>query len=96
MKKDLNYIIDLAASYMNKFLLLLMGFAVLMFVWNVVMYFIRPSEGDRAEGSKYIMWSLIGFFVILSMWGLVNVLTGTFNLDNKPASWGQYFNIFPK
>ena len=29
------------------------------------------------------MWSVIGFFVILSFWGLVNILLKSFQLDNQ-------------
>jgi hypothetical protein len=94
-KKDLNYLIGLAADYLNKALLLLMGFAVLMFVWYIIQFFLRPTD-KRSEGAKYLMWSVIGFFVILSMWGIVNILISTFNLESSPSSWSQYFDIFPK
>lgn len=94
-KKDLNYLISLATGYLDKALLLLMGVAVVMFVYYIIQFFLRPAE-KRAEGAKYLMWSIIGFFVILSFWGLVNILRNTFNLDdNRPSSWNEFFNIFP-
>lgn len=93
--KDL---IALIAGYLNQALALLMGFAVLMFVYYIVQYFIRPIGGEeRTEALKYLMWSLIGFFVIVSFWGIVNILLTTFNFgQNTPSSWSQFFNIFPK
>ena len=96
MEKDLNYLITLIADYLNKILLLLMGFAVLMFVWNVIKYFIRSGESDRKEGAQYVMWSVVGFFVILTFWGIVNILIGTFDIGYKPSSWQEYFDIFPR
>ena len=94
-KKDLNYLISLATSYLDKALLLLMGVAVVMFVYYIIQFFLRPAE-KRAEGAKYLMWSIVGFFVILSFWGIVNILQNTFKLDNdRPSSWSQFFNIFP-
>ncbi len=96
--KKLSDLIGSIAGYLNQALLLLMGVAVLMFVFYIVKYFIMPNEGGdgRTEAGKYLMWSLIGFFVILSMWGLVNIVTATFNLGpNTPGSWANLKNIFP-
>lgn len=93
--KDLAYLMSLATNYLNKALLLLMGFAVVMFVYYIIKFFLRPTD-ERQEGAKYLMWSIIGFFVILSFWGLVNILDKTFALDNnRPSSWSDFFNIFP-
>ena len=93
--KDLNYLIAIVSGYLNKALLLLMGFAVVLFVYYIIQFFMRPSD-KRADGAKYLMWSIIGFFVILSFWGIVNLLDKTFNLDkSRPASWSDFFNIFP-
>ncbi|MCX6719390.1 MAG: hypothetical protein NTZ38_03395 [Candidatus Taylorbacteria bacterium] len=81
-----------AADYLNQALLLLMGLAVLMFVWYVIQFFIKPSDKDRTEGSKYIMYSVIGFFVILSFWGIVNILQNTFGLNyGRPNTWNEIF-----
>lgn len=93
--KDLNYLISLFTEYLDKILLVMMGVAVVMFVYYIIKFFLRPSD-ERKEGSKYLMWSIIGFFVILSFWGIVRVLENTFNLgDQRPSSWSQFFNIFP-
>ncbi len=90
--KTLSDLMTSVATYLNKGLLLLMGLAVLMFVWFVIKYFIRASDTDRTEGSKYLMWSVIGFFVILSFWGFVNILQNTFGLDYaKPNTWSDIF-----
>lgn len=96
-KKDLKFLIDLIISYANRILVLMMGVAVVMFVYYIIKYFIK-ADADRTEAGPYVMWSLIGFFVILSMWGLVNILQNTFGLQNetnRPAGWSSFTNIFP-
>ena len=40
------------------------------------------NEEKRAEGRMFIIWGIVSIFVMLSIWGLVNVLVGTFNFDN--------------
>jgi apolipoprotein N-acyltransferase len=93
---NLKGVIDIVATYMNYAVELLMGLAVVMFVFYVIRYFMRPSD-NRGEAAQYVMWSLIGFFVILSFWGIVNILTGTFGFaQNTPGSWSSFSNIFPK
>jgi hypothetical protein len=95
--KTLNDLVGTFAVYLNDALALLMGFAIVCFVWYVIQYFIQPSETSRTEGSKYVMWSVIGFFVIFSIWGLVNILISTFNLgQNAPGSWVSMSNLFPQ
>ncbi len=92
--RDLIYVL---AGYLNDALGLLMGFAVLMFVWFIIKYFIIQSDDTkRAEAAKYLMWSLIGFFVILSLWGIINILVSSFYLgDNSPQSWTDIRSLFP-
>jgi hypothetical protein len=79
-------------------MLLLMAVAVLVFVWQVIRYFILPNE-NRKEAGLYVMYSVIGFFVILSLWGLVNVLSGTFGIGDSsthPDTWSKLKDIFPR
>ncbi len=94
---DLKGVIAIVASYMNSIVELLMGLAVVFFVWYIIKYFMRPSD-NRGEAAQYVMYSLIGFFVILSFWGIVNILRGSFNLNqtNTSQSWSDFFNIIPK
>ena len=64
------------------FVPVLFAIAFLYFIYGVYKYFILGAESDteRATGRTFVLWSLIGFAVILSVWGLVNVLTQTFNI----------------
>ena len=93
--KDLKYLVGVIVTYVNIALELMMGVAVVMFVFYVIKYFMLPAD-NRTEAWQYVLWALVGFFVIFSMWGLVNILIGTFSLDNNPKSWSNYFDIFPK
>lgn len=95
--KTLASLINLIIGYLNVILVLLMGFAVVVFVYYVIKYYIMPNE-NRAEAGYYVMYSIIGFFVILSFWGLVNILQNTFSLkneDNRPSSWASLNSLFP-
>ena len=89
---------DKLIPILNDVLFLLMAVAVVVFVWQVIRYFILSAETDRKNAGLYVMYSIIGFFVILSLWGIVNILSGTFGISNdanKPSSWSNFSNIFP-
>lgn len=59
----------------------LMSLAVVGFIWGVIQYFLNPdNEEKRKKGKAYIIWGLIGLFVIVSMWGLVALLSDTFGI----------------
>jgi hypothetical protein len=89
-------LINRVIGYLNQILFLLIGLSIVTFVYFVFKYFIKPNE-NHDEAGKYVMYSVIGFFVILSMWGLVNILQNTFGFDNTSASsWSQISNIFPR
>jgi uncharacterized BrkB/YihY/UPF0761 family membrane protein len=59
---------------------LLVGLAVVVFIYGVVTMVI--AEGDKKEdGKQYMIWGIVGIFVMVSVWGLVNILISTFGLD---------------
>lgn len=61
--------------------------AFIVFIWGIAQTYII-SRGDEAgieKGHKLILWGLIGFFVMISVWGLVNVVVDTFGL-NAPVN----------
>lgn len=70
----------------NLALYLLISLAVIYIVWNVVK-FIRAEGDSRAEIRSSILWGIVGLAVILSIWGLVNILIQTFGIGN--SSGGQ-------
>ncbi len=95
-RQDFKGLIRQIIGYANDLIVLMMGIAVVMFIYYVIKYFIK-ADSERKEGAAYVMYALIGFFVILSMWGLVNILQNTFDIgneDNKPT-WETFTNIFP-
>jgi hypothetical protein len=92
--RTLRSLIVVLVGYLELFTYLLMAVALLAFIYYVVKYFILSTD-NRSEAGLYVMWSVIGFFVILSVWGMVNILQNTFNLDSNAPSWQNIQNLFP-
>lgn len=64
---------------------LIFALAFVVFLWGVFQYFIAgAADEEKREGGKSLMiYGLIGFFVMVSVWGLVNLLVGTFQLNSN-------------
>ena len=66
----------------NIIVYLLVSLAVIYIVYYTVQYFIRGEEGkDHGAAAIQILWGIIGLAIIVSLWGLVNILTNTFNTN---------------
>lgn len=61
----------------------LMAVAFIVFLWGVYKYYIlsADNEAERVKGHQFVLWGVIGFVVILSIWGLVNIVAGTLGLQ---------------
>lgn len=70
----------------------LMAIAFIVFLWGVYKYFIygASNEGEKAEGRKFALWGVIGFVIILSLWGLVNIVKDTLNLNQAGSNVPAY------
>jgi|GEM_PF-1625336 len=70
----------------------LLSVAFLVFIWNVTRYFIiGGSNSDAQEKARSLaLWGITAFVVILSLWGIVNLLVAGFGLGNRGAVIPDY------
>jgi hypothetical protein len=85
-------------NFINNVLVpVLFALAFIVFLWGAFTAFILgASDGTAKEKGKNLMlWGLIGFFVMISIWGLVNILVGTiqFGKTTPPTPPGAGFNV---
>ena len=68
----------------NIFVPVLFAIAFIVFLYGAFETFIMGATNDVAKekGKGLMLWGLIGFFVMISVWGLVNILTGTITFGN--------------
>lgn len=70
--------------YIINFVLVPLLFAIsfIVFLYGVAQKYIfsRGDQGKVEDGHKLILWGLVGFAVMVSLWGLVNVVINTFGL----------------
>lgn len=63
----------------------IMAIAFIVFIWGVFQYFIAggADEEKRKQGRDFVMWGLIGFVIIISLWGLVNLLMNSLGFRSQ-------------
>jgi heme A synthase len=83
-----NYLI---VNILGPSLSLILAATVVFFMWNI---FNLMRQTDKPEELAKIkdraLWGAIAIAVMVSMWGLVNFFTGTFQLNTTPLQLNQF------
>ena len=71
---------------------LVFGLALLVFLWGIFKFFILggSEESKREEGKQLMMYAIIGFVVMVSVWGIVNLIASGLGFS------GQNLREIPK
>jgi len=90
--KSLVYALVDVANLLVPFALVL---AVLAFSRGVIKYILADGPGKKNDARNYMVFSIIGFAVILSVWALAGMLAGFFftNLNNTDLPKYQYEDL---
>jgi hypothetical protein len=63
---------------------LLITLSVIVFIIGIIKYIAGADEATkREEGRNFMIYGIVALFVIVSVWGLVGVIQGTFGLGNS-------------
>lgn len=58
---------------------LLVAVALLVFFWGIAKFILAAGDEKKVEeGKKLLIWGSIGLFVIASLWGIIQILSGSF------------------
>jgi len=90
------YAQDIGGSTIGAYLQSIIGFinvvlipfifaiAFIVFIWGVFQYFIAggANEEKREQGKQLVMWGIIGFVVMVSVWGIINLFTNTLGFND--------------
>ena len=88
---SLGGIVAWVSCFLVKYIIpLLFAMATVAFIYGVMKYFLNTeNETERKKGKDFILGGIIALFVMISVWGLVGILTGTFNFDNVSPVYPQ-------
>ena len=76
---DVNGIIETVGGLISSIVPIIIAIALVGFLWGIISYITAgddPKNKDAARG--YMIYGIIGLFVMVSVWGLVKILQSTF------------------
>ena len=87
---DLPSLFDALLEILNDYVVpVIFALAFIMFLWGVYRYFIAGGANEEKvkEGQKFVLWSVIGFVLMFSIWGIINLFINTLGFDttDRPA-----------
>ena len=83
---NLGQLMDASLRVINSYLIpLLIAVAVLVFFWGIIKYIGSQGNDDSRKEARHLMvWGIIALFVMVSVWGLVGLLSTTLGGTNQP------------
>lgn len=68
----------------NTLLPIVIALALLYFFWGLAKFILNSGDEDAQKAGRNIMlWGIIAFFVMVSVWGIVNFFGDAFDLDTR-------------
>ena len=65
----------------NALIPIAIGFAILFFFYGLAKYILNAGDEEKKkEGRSIMIWGVIALFVMVSIWGIINVLADTFGV----------------
>lgn len=78
---------------LSQMVIILVAFAVIFFLYGILKYITAGDDEEKRTKMKNVMiYGIIGLFVMISFWGIVNILINTFELDTSPYVDVPYFD----
>ncbi|MFA6416299.1 MAG: hypothetical protein WCW56_02300 [Candidatus Paceibacterota bacterium] len=74
-------ITNFVSTIMGPLLVAMVGWAVIVFFWSLFEY-LQGDAAKKGNALSRISWGILVLFVMISLWGLVSILTNTF------TGWG--------
>lgn len=70
-------LLSLVSNTLGALVYIVMSLGLLVFLWGVVKYVISNSDDDKKSARQYMIWGIIGLFVMSTVWGIVGLLKDT-------------------
>lgn len=81
---DLDSVLDTMGSLIGTATPIVVALALLFFFYGLAKYILNSSDEEKKDEGKSIMiWGIIALFIMVSVWGLVNILANTFEVNNN-------------
>jgi hypothetical protein len=59
--------------------------AILAFFWGLIQWMFSSGGEAKSEGLKFMFYSVISIFVMVSIWGIIRLLQNTFGVTQNTS-----------
>ena len=81
---SLTYLIENIETFIiDPLIILLFVLALLLFFFGLAKFILNTSGGNeegKKEGKRHMFWGIIGIFIMVSVYGILKILTNTFGI----------------
>ncbi|OGG52001.1 hypothetical protein A3C18_04175 [Candidatus Kaiserbacteria bacterium RIFCSPHIGHO2_02_FULL_54_11b] len=75
-------------------ILIVFALGFLLFVYGLVEFLWKLNEGgDNKEGKEHMLWGIVGMLIMVSVWGILELLDNTFGLDFRNPDVSRANNV---
>ena len=68
---------NIKAYILNPIIGFMFAVAVVMFIYGIVEYIWSADNEDKvAVGKKHMIWGIVGIFIMMGVYGILNILSG--------------------
>ena len=79
---------NVVAKVLGALVPIIIGLAIVYFMWGVVSYITSKSEETKKEGKNRIIYGFIALFIITSFWGVIKFMGSTTGINQTGgATW---------
>lgn len=75
---DFKSAVSIVIGLIKSLVPLVVALTLLVFIWGVFQLVRSNSEDSRKEALAIVTYGIVSLFVMVSVWGLVSILTSTF------------------
>ena len=69
---------------LNPLITLLFAAAVVYFIYGLAQYLLNPENEEIRKTSKsHMLWGIIGIFIMVSVFGIMNMITNTLGVPTQ-------------
>ncbi|MBI5457368.1 hypothetical protein HY971_01440 [Candidatus Kaiserbacteria bacterium] len=88
-------IMDRFVTYIiNPVILVVFAAGFFLFVYGLVEFLWNLNEGgENEEGKQHMLWGIIGMLIMVSVYGILDLLDNTFGLDFRNPDVSRANNI---
>ncbi len=72
-----NAVVDVVKNTVNALIPIMIGLTFIYFAWCMIAY-IRSEGADKEKNKSSLIWSVIAIVLVVSIWGLANLLQSIF------------------